>query len=399
MKSLNVTIRNTLGLFANVRPCISYHPFISSKHPKIDLVIIRENEEDLYSGIEHQQTKQVFQCLKLMSFPGSEKIIRYAFEYARRYGRKKVSCLVKDNIMKLTDGMFHRVFDEVGAEYPEIEKNHFIIDIGAARIADSPEIFDVVVTPNLYGDIVSDIAAQITGSVGIAGSANIGDHCAMFEAIHGAAPDIAGKGIANPSGLLLAAVHMLVHLGLPEHAAKINNALLLTIENGVHTGDIFREGSKRKVNTKEFTQAIIDNLGGVPKSLKAAALPPQDYKPQQRKEKAPVLIKKELVGVDVFLDWEQGSPSELGALLSAFQDEELTLKMITNRGVSVWPKSFSETFCTDHWRARFISPENKQISHLKVISLLTAIYESKLDFIKTENLYLFDGKPGFSLSH
>src|SRR5687767_14002875 len=201
-KSLNVTVRKTLGLYANVRPCVSYHPFVETKHPIMDVVIVRENEEDLYAGIEHRQTQQVTQCLKLISRPGSEKIVRYAFEYARRNNRKKVTCFTKDNIMKLTDGLFHKVFDEIAKEYPQIENEHWIVDIGAAKLADTPEAFDVVVMPNLYGDVLSDVAAQITGSVGLAGSANIGEECSMFEAIHGSAPDIAGKDIANPSGLL-----------------------------------------------------------------------------------------------------------------------------------------------------------------------------------------------------
>ena len=205
-KSLNVTTRKAFGLYANIRPCLSYDPFIRTKHPKMDVVIVRENEEDTYSGIEHRRTYDVVQCLKLISRPGCEKIVRYAFEYARAYGRKKVTCFTKDNIMKMTDGLFHKVFDEIGAEYPEFEKEHWIVDIGAAKLADTPEAFDVIVMPNLYGDILSDVAAQIAGSVGLAGSSNIGDGCAMFEAIHGSAPRRAGQNLANPSGLFLRTV-------------------------------------------------------------------------------------------------------------------------------------------------------------------------------------------------
>src|SRR5678810_21934 len=225
-KSLNVTARKRLNLYANVRPCVSYHPFVETKHPKMDLVIVRENEEDLYAGIEHRQTQQVYQCLKLISRPGSEKIVRYAFEYARRNNRKKVTCFTKDNIMKLTDGLFHKVFDEIAAEYPDIENEHWIVDIGAAKLADTPEAFDVLVMPNLYGDVLSDVAAQIAGSVGLAGSANIGEHVSMFEAIHGSAPRRAGQNLANPSGLLLGAVMMLVHVGLTDHAERVHNAWL-----------------------------------------------------------------------------------------------------------------------------------------------------------------------------
>ena len=261
-KSLNVTTRKTLGLYANVRPCVSYHPYVDTKHPSMDLVIVRENEEDLYAGIEHQQTNDVVQCLKLISRPGSEKIVRYAFEYARRNNRKKVTCFTKDNIMKLTDGLFHKVFDEIGAEYPDIEKEHWIVDIGAAKLADTPEAFDVIVLPNLYGDILSDVAAQIAGSVGLAGSANIGDQCAMFEAIHGSAPRRAGQNLANPSGLLLGAVMMLVHIDQPDVAERVHNAWLRTLEDGIHTYDIYKEGvSKQKVGTKEFAQAVVERVG------------------------------------------------------------------------------------------------------------------------------------------
>ncbi|MGH9900063.1 MAG: NADP-dependent isocitrate dehydrogenase, partial [Pyrinomonadaceae bacterium] len=249
-KSLNVTVRKTFGLYANVRPCVSYYPFVETKHPIMDVVIVRENEEDLYAGIEHRQTADVYQCLKLISRPGCEKIVRYAFEYAKTYGRRKVTCFTKDNIMKMTDGLFHKVFDEISVDYPDIEKEHWIVDIGAAKLADTPESFDVVVMPNLYGDILSDVAAQIAGSVGLAGSSNIGENCAMFEAIHGSAPRRAGQNLANPSGLLLGGIMMLVHIGQSEIAERVHNAWLRTIEDGVHTYDIFDErASRQKVGT------------------------------------------------------------------------------------------------------------------------------------------------------
>src|SRR4051794_22386862 len=271
-KSLNVTTRKTLGLYANVRPCVSYHPYVQTKHPGMDVVIVRENEEDLYAGIEHRQTDEVYQCLKLISRPGCEKIVRYAFEYARRNNRKKVTCFSKDNIMKFTDGLFHKVFDEIGAEYPEFEKEHWIVDIGAAKLADTPEAFDVIVMPNLYGDILSDVAAQIAGSVGLAGSANIGEGAAMFEAIHDSAPRRAGQNLANPSGLLHGGILMLVHIGQPDVAALVHNAWLRTIEDGIHTYDIYTERvSTQKVGTKEFAAAVIARLGQRPETLKAVA--------------------------------------------------------------------------------------------------------------------------------
>ena len=397
-KSLNVTIRKGLGLYANVRPCRAYSPFVATKHPAMDVVIIRENEEDLYAGIEHRQTQEVFQCLKLISRPGSEKVVRYAFEYAKANGRKKVTCFTKDNIMKLTDGLFHQVFTEVAADYPELEHEHWIVDIGAAKLADTPEAFDVVVLPNLYGDILSDVAAQIAGSVGLAGSANIGEHGAMFEAIHGSAPRRAGQDVANPSGLLLAAVMMLVHIGQGEVAERVHNAWLCTIEDGVHTYDIFEEGvSREKVGTKAFADAVIARLGRLPQSLApvsyAASTPliPPAPTPQP-------VAEKRLVGVDIFVEWSEAgrNPEYLAKQLQA-AGGGLSLAMITNRGVKVWPEGLPETFCTDHWRCRFLAEEGAPLTHQQVLRLLQAVADAGLDFIKTEHLYTFDGVPGYSL--
>ncbi|MEM1323426.1 MAG: NADP-dependent isocitrate dehydrogenase [Bacteroidota bacterium] len=405
-KSLNVTLRKSLGLFANVRPVSALDPFVTTGHPEMDVVIVRENEEDLYAGIEHQQTQDVVQCLKLITRPGCEKIVRYAFEYARAYGRKKVTCMVKDNIMKLTDGLFHRVFDEIAVEYPEIEKETQIIDIGAARLAAHPERYEVVVTSNLYGDIISDIVAEIAGSVGLAGSANIGREMAMFEAIHGSAPDIAGRNIANPSGLINAAVMMLAHIGQTATADKIKNAWLATIEAGYHTADIYQEGwSKKRVSTDEFADAVISRLDSRPEKLTASQLTtgqgsiviPHFERPQ---------TKKELVGIDVFIDWQGSDPDKIGNALASLNSIGMKLKMITNRGVKVFPEGLEQTYCTDHWRCRFVSreaditakpPMYLPIDYHRVLGLLTQLEMEGFDVIKTENLYEFDGKRGFSL--
>ncbi|AFH47760.1 3-isopropylmalate dehydrogenase [Ignavibacterium album JCM 16511] len=396
-KSLNVTTRKFLGLYANVRPCMSLHPFVKTKHPNMDVVIIRENEEDLYAGIEHQQTDEVVQCLKLISRPGSEKIIRYAFEYAKQYGRKKVTCFTKDNIMKQTDGLFHKVFDEIAKEYPEIENEHWIVDIGSAKLADTPEAFDVVVLPNLYGDVLSDVAAQIAGSVGLAGSANIGEECAMFEAIHGSAPRRAGQNLANPSGLLQGAIMMLVHIGQNDIAEKVQNAWLKTIEDGIHTYDIFKEGiSKQKVGTKEFADAVIERLGQKPSQLKAVNYEKGSaLKLPKYVRKAPA--KKELLGVDIFVHWSGTDPNELAEILKKIELENVKLSMITNRGIKVWPEGFEETFCTDHWRCRFKDKDGKTITKQDIIELLSRAEKNNIDTIKTENLYAFDGVQAFSL--
>jgi len=396
-KSLNVSTRKTLGLYANVRPCMSLHPFVKTKHPVMDIVIIRENEEDLYAGIEHQQTDEVVQCLKLISRPGCEKIIRYAFEYAKNYGRKKVTCFSKDNIMKQTDGLFHKVFNEIAAEYPEIKNDHWIVDIGAAKVADTPEDFDVIVMQNLYGDIISDIAAQITGSVGLAGSCNIGEEHAMFEAIHGSAPTIAGQNIANPSALIQGAILMLGHIGQNEVADKIQNAWLKTIEDGVHTVDIYDENvSTKKVGTKEFGHAVIERLGQLPNKMPVRKSPTNINLNLPKYNRKPRL-NKELKGVDLFVHWDGFDPNDIGGQLRNIEIGDIKLDMITNRGIKVFPDGFKETFCTDHWRCRFKNVNGTNITKEDIIQLLNKAEEKNIDIIKTENLYHFDGKRSFSL--
>lgn len=403
-KSLNVTLRKTLGLFANVRPCRAYAPYVATKFPNMDLVIIRENEEGTYSGIEHRGTDEVYQCLKLISRPGCERIVQYAFEYARKFNRKKVTCLSKDNIMKMTDGLFHKVFNEIAKDYPDIEHEHLIIDIGTALIAAQPERFDVIVTLNLYGDIISDVAAQIAGSVGLAGSANIGNHVAMFEAIHGSAPDIAGKNIANPSGLLNAAIQMLIHINQPDVASLIENAWLKALEDGLHTGDVYsKEYSKEKVGTKEFAQAVIARLGQKPTHFK-----PVEYK-QGAYAKiecygAPKEIhsNKELVGVDIFID----NPHDISAEELAKQilpvKGNLELIAISSRGLKIWPNSMIESPYLRHCCCRFQSTTDlKQltaIKHTDIIQLLENLNELGWDVVKTENLYTYDGELGFTLA-
>lgn len=395
-KSLNVTVRKTLGLYSNVRPCVAYHPFVETNHKNMDLVIVRENEEDLYGGIEYRASQQVMTSLKIISRPGSERIVRYAFEYARANGRKKVTCMTKDNIMKMADGLFHKVFDEIGEEYPDIEQNHMIIDIGTAKVADSPDMFDIIVLPNLYGDVISDVAAEVTGSIGLGGSANIGEDFGMFEAVHGSAPDIAGDGIANPSGLILGAVMMLVHIGQGDVATKIHNAWKKTIEDGIHTGEIFREGvSKQKVGTEDFTKAVIERLGQEPKTLPVVSysnesdgivLPPLKEIPDE---------VTELIGVDVGIGGVM-SPDELAAKVLPGQTDNLELSIISNRGVKVWPNGAPETFCTDNWRCRFLSKDGKTVEQKEILELLTNLAEADIHFSTAIKLFTYNGERGFT---
>ncbi len=400
-KSLNVTVRKSMGLFANIRPCVSYHPFVRTTQPVMDMVIVRENEEDLYAGIEHQQTDNVMQCLKLISATGSERIIRYAFEYARTQNRKKVTCISKDNIMKMTDGLFHKTFDRIAKEYPEIENSHMIVDIGAAKIAAAPHLFDVIVTENLYGDILSDIAAEVSGSVGLCGSSNIGKGGAMFEAIHGSAPDIAGQGIANPSGLLNAAVMMLQHLGQSDVAVKIQNAWLKTIEDGVHTGDVYAPMvSSQRANTKEFTDAVIERLGQEPRTLRAVqANSGENARPKMPAINLPPRGDKKLQGVDVFVHWrDQGAVATLASQLASLSNS-LKLSSIDSRGLLVWPDAPAIAEDSDHWRCRFTAAnDGADVTTAQILQLLHSISEAGIDFIKTEHLYSFGGTRAYTVA-
>src|SRR5215472_7116073 len=395
-KSLNVTTRKTLGQYANVRPCVSYHPFVDTKHPNMDIVVVRENEEDLYAGVEYRLSPEMTSAIKLISRPGTEKIVRYAFEYARRYNRKKVTCFTKDNILKMTDGLFHKIYDEIAAQYPDIQKEHWIVDIGAAKMADTPEAFDVIVMPNLYGDVLSDVAAQIAGSVGLAGSSNIGDQAAMFEAIHGSAPRRAGQNLANPSGLLHGALLMLVHIGLPEVGERIHNAWLRTMEDGIHTYDIYEEGkSQQKVGTKEFAAAVVARLGQKPQVLKAVeySTTPKRPIPPPSARPAP---KRDLVGIDVYVEWPSKNTAELANLVRKASSNGLNLEMLSNRGTKVWPDGAPETFCTDSYRCRFMDKNGTTPKEL--VALLGRVTELGLEIAMTESLRNYDGKPGFTLA-
>jgi isocitrate dehydrogenase len=412
-KSLNVTLRKALGLYANVRPARCFHPFVATKHAAMDLVIVRENQEDIYAGIEYRHTRDVYESVKLISKSGSQKIIRYAFEYARLHGRKKVTCLVKDNIMKFTDGIFHKTFDQMRLEYPELEADCLLMDIGTAKIASQPEMFDVIVTSNLYGDIISDVAAEISGSVGLAGSSNIGPHMAMFEAVHGSAPDIAGKGIANPSGLINAAVMMLVHLQQPRQANLIENAWKRTLEDGICTLDVYKgnmrsqmQGSMTQVSTMEFAAAVVARLGLAPQILPKAnyehVSPKANYEHVSPKAIGQIANdgiidssgSKKLVGVDVFIDMLLEGPGALAEKIQGNEHAGAMLQMITTKGLKVWPNAQEVKISSDHWCCRFIGVK----THQETLRILQELADKGIDFIKVEHLYEFDGVKGYSLA-
>ncbi|WP_253299931.1 isocitrate dehydrogenase [Wolbachia endosymbiont of Chironomus riparius] len=395
-KSLNVALRKKLGLYANIRPCISYFPIIKNKFGKFDIIVIRENEEDVYTGIEYRLTGDSYQCTKIITRSGSEKICKYAFEYAKKHNRKKVTCLIKDNIMKMTDGAFHAAFDYVAKDYPDVQAEHYIVDIGMAKVATEPENFDVIVTENLYGDILSDIVAQTSGSIGLAGSSNIGNKYAMFEAVHGSAPDIAGKNIANPSGLLNATVQMLIYIGQSNTAKLIYDAWLKTLEDGIHTADLYSDKtSKRKATTNQFAEEVINNLGKKPNILSELIIN-ESVSSKITCEVQNDYIKdykiKELVGSDITLSWSKDSNFE--QVVNLFKSNTIQVTSIYSKGLVVWPGN--SEYLSDQVTCRLMKNDEKQsITNNDMNSILTKLEENNFDVIKMEKLYLYDGKEGF----
>ncbi len=377
-KSVNVTIRKGLELYANVRLAKSM-PAVATRFEGVDILIVRENVEDLYAGIEHFQTPNVAQCLKLITRQGSLAVIRYAFEEARKLGRKKVTCVHKANIMKLTDGLFLEVFRQVAAEYTDIEANDIIVDNCCMQLVSRPEQFDVLVLPNLYGDIVSDLCAGIVGGLGVAPGGNIGRTCAVFEAVHGSAPDIAGKGLANPTAILLSSVQMLQYMGYVGHAEMIQDALTATLGAGIKTRDLGGSAS-----TSEFTDAIIERLKPnhdvslEPVSIQAAAF------------HAPEVINEEWVlqGADVFVEHAGGLP-DMPANVGP-----LTLKMLSNRGTKVWPGPTPDILLVDHYRCRYIADE--PITRADILALLEAVTTSGVKWCHVELLNQADGQARYT---
>ncbi len=398
-KSLNVTIRKALGLYANVRPCRAYSPFVETAFPELNLTIIRENEEDLYAGVEYQVSPTTISTLKILTHAGSEKIIRYAFDYAIKNNRKKVTCMSKDNIMKVADGMFHRIFNEISKEYPQIETEHYIIDIGAARLAAKPQIFDVIVTLNLYGDIISDIVAEVSGSVGLAGSANIGSRYSMFEAIHGSAPAMENKKAANPSGILNGAIMMLAHIGQGSVATRIQNAFLKTIEDGVATKDFHNERSRFLVDTDGFAKAIISNLGNIPSTFQAQtfsdfAFNSEISNPVENFNIRP-LQNQELVGIDLYIACNK-TAHDFYKQISKFTSNSLKFQMMSYRGMYFEPNSDFSKQTVDYWCCRFIA--QNAIKQSEVIELINKIASENLQIASSYSLYEYDKSRGFTLA-
>jgi isocitrate dehydrogenase len=393
-KSANVTLRKLFETYANVRP-VREMPGVKTPFTGrgIDLVVVRENVEDLYAGIEHMQTPGVAQCLKLMSKKGCERIVRLAFEVAVAEGRRSVHCATKANIMKMTEGLMKRTFEEVAQEYPQIQAHHIIVDNCAHMLVRAPEQFEVIVTSNMNGDILSDLTSGLIGGLGFAPGANLGDEVAIFEAVHGSAPKYAGKNIANPTAVLLSATMMLRRLDEFALAQRVEDALMVTFEQGTFTQDVEPEGS---VSTSAFADRVIDNLGHRSKRWSA-----RDHKQLQIRPLAPgsdwVKPKtRNTVGVDVFVE-SATSPSELGRQVEALvEDLPLRLKMISNRGTKVYPDNGGMTECVDHWRCRFIGREGTAVVDDALLLQLLGRIARAMRFMHVEKLQEFDGALGYT---
>jgi len=395
-KSANVTLRKLFETYANIRP-VRELPGVPTPYSGrgIDLVVVRENVEDLYGGIEYMQTPGVAQCLKLISRKGSEKVVRLAFELCRAEGRRRIHCATKSNIMKFTEGTMKRTFEEVAKEYPEIEAQHIIIDNCAHQLVKRPEQFEVILTTNMNGDIISDLTSALIGGLGFAPSANIGNEVAIFEAVHGSAPKYAGRNVINPTAVLGSAVMLLRHIGEFEAAQTIEHALLVTLEEGkVRTGDVV--GYENGTPTTVYTDAIIANLG-----RKAQGWQVREYKPLKLPQVSPdydfvKVNKRRVVGVDIFIE-SADQAETIGARLEELcEPTPLKLKMVSNRGTKVYTPTGAMTDCVDHFRCRFIlRSSDAELADEQLADLIRRV-GSAFRWMHLEKLQEFDGQMGFT---
>lgn len=390
-KSANVTLRKLFETYGNIRP-VRELPGVPTAFSGrgIDLVVVRENVEDLYAGIEHQQTPDVAQCLKLISRPGCERIVRLAFEVARAEGRREVICATKANIMKLTEGLLKRVFEELAPEYADIEARHLVVDNAAHQLARRPEQFDVIVTTNMNGDILSDLTSGLTGGLGFAPSANIGAEAAIFEAVHGSAPKYAGQDSANPTAVILSAVMLLRHIGEIVTADRVERAVVATLADGIHTRDVAGES----VGTRAFSEAIIERLDGREGGEVAHIRPRRPLVIPAKEPTSYVPATRGVVGADVFVEWP-GSATELAALVEPLVEAgPLRLKMISSRGTMVYPGRAAPSV-VDHYRCRFMARGDDDIGDGDILDLLARL-GAGVRWMHIEKLQTFDSEPGFT---
>ena len=405
VKSINVTARKTWSTFANrrhFRSLVGVDTVFSKAGIPIDLTIVRENIEGTYGGIEHMLTQDVALCRRFITRPGSIQVHKFAFEMARKEGFTKVTCAHKANIMKLTDGLFLETFYEVAKDFPEIEANDIIVDDLAMKLVAKPQQFQVVVLTNLQGDIMSDLCAGLVGGLGFAPSANIGENISIFEAVHGTAPDITGKNLANPTALLLSSFMLLRHVGLMEYAARIENALLFTLENGAHTGD-FGNKETPSLSTSEFARTIISNLGKEPEEGKAriSQLKAEFHLPERPVNQKMMVTARtnsieKIVGVDIFIESNQNANS-FASILQKLETDDLKLIMISNRGTQVWPTGSVFTECVDQYRVRFECINDTETTLSKMLELTEALAKD-IFICSVEILRSYEGKKGYSLA-
>ncbi len=409
-KSINVTARKMWNAFANFRTFKTL-PGVETVYSKagiyLDFSVVRENIEDTYGGVEHRLSNDMIQCKRLISAPGCDQVHRFAFQTARKLGTKKIHCGHKANIMKMTDGLFLERFKITGRDFPEIEQGDVIVDALCMNLVVKPQQYGMIVLPNLQGDIVSDLCAGLVGGLGFAPSANIGNHISIFEAVHGTAPDIAGRGIANPTSLILSGLMMLRHIGLNKEAATLENALLATLESGIHTGD-FGDKSKPSVGTKDFTAAIKNNLGNKPKTVPAVEVPAAGETCFVRAPKpaGPQVIRTfknlvtQVVGCDIYLDSPLSPLALAEEMQRACSDTPFRITLISNRGTQVWPTGSVYTECVDYYRVRFELKEGVtpgSFGQSRCVALMDKIAES-FTVCSYELLRTFDGVKGYSLA-
>ncbi len=404
VKSVNVTARKTWNTYANKRVFQTLHgvdTVFSKADIPIDITIVRENIEDTYGGIEHMLTQDVALSRRFITRPGSLQVIKYAFEMAKKKGARRITCGHKANIMKLTDGLFLECFQEVAREYPELKSDDIIVDDLAMKLVVRPQEFDVVVLTNLQGDIISDLCAGLVGGLGFAPSANIGDHIAIFEAVHGTAPDIAGKNIANPTALLLSGIQMLRHLGLMENAAIIENALLYTLEQGEHTGD-FGDRKTAALNTTAFAEAVVKNFGKTPEHMARPLLPnapvtPTEFKLSRNEMMVTEETQKEfIVGVDLFIE-SSGQPEFIAKKCQRHAGVKFNLISISNRGTQVWPTGSVYTNLVNQYNVRFESLDGSPLNQQDVLGLYVSL-SGDFKICSSELLNMWGDKKAYSLA-
>ncbi len=409
-KSINVTARKVWNAFANLRhfQTLPGVPTVYSQAGiPVNFYIVRENIEDTYGGVEHRLSNDMIQCKRLISAPGCDMVSRFAFQTARKLGISKVHCGHKANIMKMTDGLFLDRFKVAARDFPEIEHGDVIVDALCMNLVMKPQQYQMVVLPNLQGDIVSDLAAGLIGGLGFAPSANIGKHISIFEAVHGTAPDIAGRGIANPTALILSGLMMLRHLGLLKQAGQIENALLSALEAGVRTGD-FGDHSKPALATRDYVKQIAGRLGEKPKTVSPAPESTQaapTFAPPAKPLHQEVIrtftsVVSQVVGCDIYLDSPLSTIAVAEEMMRCSQDTPFKLTLISNRGTQVWPTGSIYTECVDYYRVRFELREGivpGSFGQARGVALMDKIAE-KFIVCSYELLRSFDGVKGYSLA-